>query len=254
MTNNYASGTDALNALNRTDDASNGMEFTSFKSGSTFFVKALGVADLIQFFSYGIFKQVNSFVAEKPSKKSAKGYPIDDLTPWDKAWKYHKDLSEEFSDSHGQEAGKYRAKERFAMGFFDLTSGEPIIVDVSKNQAQAIHGVITRNEKRLDKMAFELSKQGSGTSTTVSLTPVTFPDEDLTDAQRANLDKAPEAFDMTLFNGILFEADEKQQIENLVQAGFDISLIGLEAPKQDANQGAAQTEGEAEGEDDPLPF
>jgi hypothetical protein len=32
---------------------------------------------------------------------------------------------------------------------------------------------------------------------------------------------------MTLFDGLLYEADEKQQIENLVAAGFDITLIGL---------------------------
>lgn len=238
----YQSGADALNALNRPEGGGSNVEFSSFKTGTTYFVKVLGAADLIQFFSYGIFKQVNSFVAANPSKKSANGYPIDNLTPWDKAWKYHKDLSKEFSDHHGQEAGKYRAKERFAMGFFDLTSGEPIIIDVSKNQAQAIHGVIQRNEKRLDKLAFELTKQGSGTNTTVTLSPVMFPDEDLTDEQRANLDKAPDKFDMTLFDGILFEADEVQMIENLIAAGFDISLIGLEAPKS--------TEGGAEGDEE----
>lgn len=228
----FQSGADALNALNASNESGSGMEFTSFKTGTTLFVKVLGAADLISFFSYGIFKQVNSFVAKNPSKKSANGYPIDDYTPWDRAWKYHKDLSKEFNDHHGQEASKYRASQRFAMGFFDLTSGEPIIVDVSKNQAQAIHGVIKRNEKRLSDMSFELSKQGSGTSTTVSLTPIMYPEDDLTDAQRANLDKAPETFDMKLFEGLLFEADEDEQITNLITAGFDISLIGLERPSQ----------------------
>lgn len=226
------------------------MEFTSFKTGTTLFVKVLGAADLISFYSYGIFKQVNSFVAAKPSKKSANGYPVDEYTPWDLAWKYHKDLSKEFNDHHGQEASKYRASQRFAMGFFDLTSGEPIIVDVSKNQAQAIHAVIKRNEKRLADMSFELSKQGSGTSTTVSLTPIMYPEDDLTDAQRANLDKAPESFDMKLFDGLLYEMEEAEQIEQLISVGFDVSLIGLQAPNK------AQAEGGAEGESgsDPLPF
>ncbi|MGN7387766.1 hypothetical protein [Sporosarcina sp. SAFN-015] len=255
---NYTAGADALNALNRSDDAGTANEFTSFKSGTTFFVKALGTADLIQFFSYGIFNKVNSFVADKPSKKSAKGYPVDDLTVWDRAWKHHKDLSQEFNDYHGQEASKYRCKERFAMGFYDLTTGELIVIDVSKKQAQAIHAIIVKNEKRLDKMAFELSKQGSGTSTTVSLSPVMFPDEDLTDVQRANLDKAPDKFDMSRFDGILFEADEKQQIENLIQAGFDIALIGLERPaigeSASTNDPFAQGEGPIEVSDDDLPF
>jgi len=233
----YQSGADALNALNATNESGSGMEFTSFKTGTTLAVKVLGSADLITFFSYGVFKVVNSFVAKEPSKKSANGYPVDNLTVWDKAWKYHKDLSKEFNDHHGQEASKYRASQRFAMGFFDLTSGEPIIVDVSKNQAQAIHAVIKRNEKRLADMSFELSKQGSGTSTTVSLTPIMYPEEDLTDAQRANLGKAPESFDMKLFEGLLFEADEAEQITNLITAGFDISLIGLERPAAGGSEG-----------------
>src|SRR5690625_1950766 len=232
----FVSGADALDVLNQEDGGGNNAEFSSFKSGTTYFVKGLGTADLIQFFSYGIFKQVNSFVAEKPSKKTANGFPVEDLTPWDKAYLYHRELSKEWTDEHGQEASKYRAKQRFAMGFFDLSSGEPIIIDVSKNQAQAIHGNIKKYEKRLDQMAFELSKQGSGRDTTVSLSPVMFPEEDLTEIQQKNLAEAPEEFDMKLFDGILFEADEAQQIENLIQAGFDISLLGLEAPKKEEDR------------------
>lgn len=247
---NYTTGADAIDALNATSESGSGAEFTSFKSGTTLFVKALGTANLISFFSYGIYKQVNSFVADKPSKKSKAGYPVEDLTPWDKAWKYHKDLSQEFNDTHGQEAGKYRAKQRFALGFYDLTSGEPIIIDLSKNQAQAVHAVIKRNEKRLDKMAFELTKQGESTGTTVSLTPVMFPDEDLTDAQRANLEKAPAEFDMTLFDGLLFEIDEAEQVKLLTQSGFDVKLIGYDAsPSTDAPTG-----GDSDDAEDPLPF
>src|SRR5690625_5115157 len=246
----FVSGADALDVLNQEDGGGNNVEFSSFKSGTTYFVKVLGTADLIQFFSYGIYNRVNSFVADKPSKKSAAGNPVEDLTVWDKAWKYHKDLSEEWTDEHGQEAAKYRPKQRFAMGFFDLTSGEPIIIDVSKNQAQAIYGNIKKYEKRLGQMAFELSKQGSGRDTTVSLSPVMFPEEDLTEHQQKKLAEAPEEFDMKLFDGILFEADEAQQIENLIQAGFDISLIGLEAPK---TQGPGSGE-DGEIQDSDLPF
>jgi hypothetical protein len=233
----YQAGVDAISALNDAGGDEKKTEFTSFKSGSSFMVKVLGTADLITFYSYGIFKQVNSFVAANPSKKSAKGFPVENLTPWDKAWKYHKDLSEDFSDHHGQEAAKYKAKQRFAMGFFDLSSGQPIIVDVTKNQAQAIHAVIQKFEKKLGKVAFELSKQGSGTTTSVSLTPIIDMDEDLTPEQRANFDKAPAEFDMSLFDGLLYEADEKEQTESLVAAGFDISLIGLTL---DQNEQATQ--------------
>lgn len=249
---NYTAGTDALDALNASTEVGGGAEFTSFKTGSTFYVKVLGTASLISFYSYGVFKVINSFVAEKPSKKSKAGYPVDDLTVWDKAWKYHKDLSQDFNDHHGQEAGKYRAKQRFAMGFFDLTTGAPIIVDVSKAQAQAIHAIITKNEKRLGKFAFELSKNGSGTSTTVSLSPVMDFDDDLTPEQQANFAKAPEEFDMSLFDGLLFEVDDAEQIKLLTQAGFDVKLIGL-SPATDAPVTDAPVDNTQVAEDD-LPF
>lgn len=233
----YQAGEDALNALNETNEGGgNNTEFTSFKSGTTYFVKVLGTADLISFYSYGIYKVINSFVAKNPSKKTPNGFPIENLTPWDKAYLYHKNKSKDFTDKHGQEASKYRAKQRFAMGFFDLDSGEPIIIDVSKNQAQAIHGAIKKYEKRLNKLAFELSKEGSGTSTTVSLTPVLDMEEDLTEQQRANFDKAPAEFDMTLFDGLLYEADEDEQIELLKQAGFDVTLIGYEQDEEEGGE------------------
>ncbi len=247
----------ALDALNQSDDGGNDQEFASFKSGTTYTVKVLGTSDLIQFFSYGIFKKVNSFVAKNPSKKSAKGYPVENLTPWDKAWKYHKDLSEDFNDKHGQEVGKYRVKQRFAFGFIDLDSGEPIIVDVSKNQGQAIYAAVKKYEKKLDKLAFELSKQGESTSTTVSLTPIIDMDEDLTDEQRKNFDNAPKEFDMSLFDGLLYEADEAEQIELLKQAGFDVSLIGFNSEGQADSSASNSDEGEpidGDVDSDDLPF
>ena len=223
---NYTTGADALNALNTEQGNDKTTEFASFKSGSTYVVKVLGTANLISFFSYGIYGKLNSFVAANPSKKSAKGYPVENLTPFDKAWKYHKDLSSDFSDKHGQEASKYRAKQRFALGFYDLTSGQPIIVDVSKPQAKAIMDVINKYAKKLDKLAFELSKSGSGTSTVVSLSPILDLDEDITPEQRANFDKAPAEFDMSLFDGLLFEVDEATQVQFLTQVGFDVANIG----------------------------
>lgn len=253
---NVQAGADALTALNQTDDVGESQEFASFKSGTTYTVKVLGVADLISFYSYGIYKQVNSFVADKPSKKSRNGFPVEDLTPWDKAWKYHADLSEKFQDEHSQESYKYRAKQRFALGFIDLDTGEPIVVDLSKNQAQAVHGNITKYKERLGQFAFELSKSGQGTSTAVSLSliPVL---EDLTETQRKNFEDSPEVFDMALFDGMLYEMDESEQIEKLIEAGFDISLIGLEAPKKDASEGVDIFENDGKPtdiSDDDLPF
>lgn len=231
---------DILYADNGANTVNN--EFTPFKSGSKYYVKVLGDKDIMPFYSYGIFNKVYSFTPKNPPKRDNYGNPIEDLTPWDLAWKYHKDKSKEWTDEHGQEASKYRARQRFAMGFYDLTSGELIVIDTSKNQAQALHGVIKKFEKRLDQMAFELTKEGQGTSTTVSLTPVMFPDEDLTDEQRVNLEKAPKEFDHSRFDGIVYEADEEEQIENLIKAGFDVTLIGLEPPKTSEKDDETQDE------------
>lgn len=233
---------DVLDLLYADNSSATNNEFTPFKSGSKFYVKVLGDRDIKPFYSYGIFNVVNSFVPEKQPKRDKYGNPIEDLTPWDLAYKYHKDKSTDWTDEHSQEASKYRAKLRFAMGFYDLTSGEQIVIDVSKNQAQAIHGVIKKFAGRLDKMAFELAKTGKGTSTTVSLTPVMFPEEDLTDEQRANFEKAPEEFDHGKFEGINYEASYDEQVENLIKAGFDISLIGLEPPAKEAEGEVSEKE------------
>lgn len=244
-------GENALDALySSSEGGATKNEFTPFKSGTTYYVKVLGTADIKAEYAYGIFKVTHSFAAKNPSKKTANGFPIENLTPFDKAYLYHKGLSKEFSDQHGQEASKYRAKQRFAMGFYDLDSGEPIIIDVSKNQAQAIHGAIKKYEKKLGKLAFELSKEGSSTSTTVSLTPVLDMEEDLTDKQRANFEKAPAEFDKSLFEGLWYEADEAEQIELLDKAGFDVTLIGYERPKSEG-VGSGPNE---EITDEDLPF
>lgn len=266
----YQAGADALSALNANNDESSNTEFTSFKSGSTFNVKVLGTADLITFYSYGIFKVVNSFVAKEPSKKSAKGYPVDNLTVWDKAWKYHADKSDQFQDEHSQESYKYSPKQRFAMGFYNVDNGEQIIVDVSKNQAQVIHGSIVESADKLGRVTFKLAKKGSGTKTVVSLSPYVDTDmvdkmiaagidveDNLTLEQRNHFNGSPESFDMKLFDGLLFEADEDQQIENLVQAGFDVNLIGLDKPKGDAGAKNDATKDDADSveiSDSDLPF
>jgi hypothetical protein len=242
MTNQYQAGADALNSLNAINEggAGSSAEFASFKSGTSYKVRVMGTADLIRFYSYGIFKKINSFVAKNPSVKNARGFAESNLTPWDKASKYYTDLAFQARDNgdvkkeeeYKAEASKYRAKERYALGFINLEDGAPIIVDLSKKQAQGVHAVIKKNEKKIfaGKAAFELEKNGSSTSTVVMLSPLSLDpeDEELTEKEIANYNKfAGKEFDMSLFEGLLYEAEEKEQIENLVAAGFDISLIGL---------------------------
>ncbi|KLK98053.1 hypothetical protein XJ18_17640 [Bacillus pumilus] len=234
----YTSGADALNALNATNEGGGGgnsAEFASFKTGTVYKVRVMSAFDLIRFFSYGIYKKVNSFSAANPSTLNKNGFPESNLTSWDRAWKYYQDQKKAAADrgdakaeeAAKQEAAKYRVKERYALGFINLETGQPIIVDLSKTQATTVHAVIKKQEKKLGRIAFELEKSGSGTNTVVSLTPLIDMEEDLTEAERKHFaDQDGKEFDMSLFDGLIYEADEKEMIENLVAAGFNLALIG----------------------------
>lgn len=230
MAAKYTGGIDALNAL-ETENNSGDMEFYSLRSGSSVKVRVLGLQDLIRFRSYGIFKQINSFVAEKPSEYSAKGFPPrDSEVPWDKAFNYYSELAfaednEKVQKELRAEGRKYLGKERFALGLIDLETGLPIVIDMSKKQAKSVHSVFKKNEKKLGTKAFEIEKSGSGTDTVVTATSLDM--DDLTDKEAKNFDKYDgEEFDMSLFDDLLYTADEKEQLEFLTQAGFDITLIG----------------------------
>lgn len=241
-------GLDAISALNDEGGSSgSGPEFSSFKSGTTYKVKVLGLHDLSAEYTYGIYKKVNSFAATKPSKKSAKGNPIANYTPWDLAWKYHKDRSDDWQDEHGQEAAKYRPTQRFAFGFINLETGEPIIIDLSKKQGQVVYSVIQRNEKRLDKKYFELSKTGTGMNTVVMMSAEDL--DELTDKEREHFDNAPKEFDKEMLKNVWVRKSEKEQVELLMDAGFDVSLIGfdpdIKSEKGNSEEPPRQTEEES---------
>lgn len=225
----YQSGLDALTALHATnEDSGSKSEFATFKSGTSYIVKVVDKSAVQLAYGYGSFNDnINSFVAKNPSKRNAKGYVDGDETPWDKASAYHKAKSAVYTDENGQLAYKYAGKPRFAMAFFDVNTGEYIIVDLTKNQALAVSAVIAKNEKKLDKKPFELEKTGTGTSTAVTLSPLDL--DDLTDAQQAKFADAPKEFDPSVFTGIWYEKDDEEQIADLRKSGFDVSLLGYDA-------------------------
>lgn len=219
-------GTEALNALNAEPGQSNRNEFSSFKAGTKLFVKVLGTADVAVTYQYGSFeKGIKSFTAKNPSVKSPTGYPTENLTSWDKVAKYFGDKSEKFGDENSQKAYQFRPKQRFALGFFDLDKGEEIVIDLSKAQARGVMSTIERYGERLNGMAFELEKSGEGLKTQVTLMPVLDLDYDLTEDQRKNFDKAPESFDHSKFEGLLFESDDVDMAKKLVQAGVDLAIL-----------------------------
>jgi hypothetical protein len=103
------------------------------------------------------------------------------------------------------------------------------VLDFTKKQfEEVIKPALIKYDGKKDKVAFEISKDGSGTNTKISLMPVLDMTDDLTEKEQANFEKfIGKEFNVKNFEGLLFEADDKTQTENLVAAGFDITLIGL---------------------------
>lgn len=242
-------GVGAIEELNAVESAASGenAKFTKLRSGSTIKVRVKGTEDLASYYNYGSYDRgVYSFTPTNPPKRNAKGFVVSDPTPWDLAAQYYQDLANNTEDKAEQEKLKaeariYRGELRFMMGFYDLETGEDIVIDFSKNQMSVIRAAIVKYAKKLDKVAFELSKQGSGTSTTVSLSPVLDMDEDLTDKERETFAKADgKPFNDAMFDNLVYECDPAEQIENLVKAGFDVSLIGLSAKSDEATQEGGQ--------------
>lgn len=248
----YQGGNDALEALET--EKGGDMEFYSLRSGTSVVVRVMGIRDMIRFRSYGIYKLINSFVAENPSTYSEKGFPKSDLTPWDKAFQHYSDLAfeeenEKVQKELRQEGRKYLGKDRFALGFIDLSTGLPIIIDLSRKQALSVVGTFkdVDSKGKLDKKAFKLTKSGSGTDTIVTASTLDL--DDLSEKELKNFEKFNDKkFDMNLFGDILYTADEKEQVELLAQAGFDVSLIGYSA------EGEAPPATDGEASDDDLPF
>lgn len=260
----FKKGADALGLLNQeSNGSSTSSEFAKFKSGTTLKVKVQGIEDIISYVGYGVFKKVNTFVAKNPSTRNDRGYVESNPTPWDQASQHYYDKAKAAADNGAsedevkvirQEAYKYAGKERYAIGFHDLTDGADIVVDFTKVQAKELYAIINKYGKKLDKMAFELSKQGARQDTKVTLMPIIDMDDDLTDKERANFEKAVgQSFNSKLFEGLLFEADEKTQKENLVAAGFDLNLIGLTLDS-DAGGNDSDFASNNEVKDEDFPF
>lgn len=259
---NYSSGIDALNALTETNEGgAGGAEFSSLANGAKFKVRAFGLIDFIQFYSYGIYKKVNSFSAATPSVKDKNGFAVANLTPWDKASEYYMKLAfaakeagdEKKYEDLKKDAALYRAKKRFAFGFVDLATGEPVFFDISQKQGQAVHTILTKNEKKLGKVAFELEKIGSSTNTSALLSVLSLDEEDaeVNHRERENFAKYNgKEFDKTLFDGLVYEISDAEQLTLLTQAGFDIALIGASK----AESSTEETAGGIEIDEESLPF
>jgi hypothetical protein len=115
-----------------------------------------------------------------------------------------------------------KAKDRGLFGFFDLETGEPIVVDTTGAQATSLIAQIEKNAKHIGKLAFELSKEGEGTKSAFLLTPIIDMDE-LTDKQRANFEACGEKeFDDTLFEKVFTLREWSDQLDDLRKFGVEL--------------------------------
>lgn len=231
-----------------------------FPSGTSLKVRIKSAEDSAEYYAHGVYGKVNTFVPKTPADRNAKGYVTGNHSVWDRA----ADLL--YADARAaKEAGApeadvklitdkaylLKSKARYLIGFGNLETGGDGFVDLTPKQAKGVLAAITKYAKKLDKVAFELTKAGSSTDTTVTLSPVLDMDEDLTDQERANFAKCGETpFSFESFEGFLFEADEAEQTKNLVIAGFDIARLGLSI-----GAAAAKADGDAPpiDENDGLP-
>lgn len=244
-------GNDALNSATANDGAVKESPIVSLKTGTSYKVGIKSIEDVAEYYGYSIFKKVNTFVPKNPAERNAKGFITANPTVWDRAAELlytEANAAKEAGASDADvkpltdEAYLYRGKPKFLRAFFDLETGKDIVIDFSPKQEKTIKAVILKYAKKLDKIAFELSKTGESTNAVVALSPLIDMDEDLTDKQRENYGKLGAApFDMESLETCLYVADESEQIKNLVIAGFDIGRLGLtyggetSAPKTDAD-------------------
>ncbi|CAM2954542.1 hypothetical protein PASE110613_09380 [Paenibacillus sediminis] len=227
----------AAAAATNGDDGGKDSPIVSFKSGSTYKVGVRSINDVAEYFGYGIYGKVNTFVPKSPAVRNAKGSIQSGHGVWDRASDLLYADAKVAEESGASEADVkptkdmaylLRGKKRYLRAFYDLTTGQDIVIDLSPNQEKVIKGAIEENIDDLDAIAFKLSKKGTGQGAVVSLNAIVKMERDLTDEERANFAKlGDEPFDLADFETCLYVADEDEQVKNLVIAGFDIARLGL---------------------------
>lgn len=233
----------------------------SFKSGSVFKVGVKSINDVAEFYGYGMYGdknhgKVNTFVPKNPAIRNARGYVDSNPSVWDRAADLlyadankakEAGASEDAVKEITDEAYLYKGKKRYLRAFYDLTTGKDIVVDLSPKQEAVLKSAIEDNIEDLDVIAFKLAKKGAGSNATVSLNAIVKMERDLTEEERANFAKiGDEPFDLADFETCLYQADEDEQVKNLVIGGFDIARLGLSIGA------AAQTDTQTDADPTPV--
>lgn len=227
----------------------------TLKSGSSFKVRVPSADELVEVYIHSVYEVFYSTPCTR-----------DDL--YDKAtdllYGDAKALKEEGKEDEAEKVGKLayqlKAKPRYLFGFINLENGEPIIIDLSKKQAQGVIATVKKYEKKLDVLAFEISKTGKGQSTTVGFNPLMFLEEDLTADELKHFNESKgKAIDEEVYANCLYVKNEQEQAEDLIaferkNKGVDlIKRLGLEELTQQETHGEpepVEENGEGEGDYD----
>lgn len=215
-------GDEALeSAMSENQDYSKAL--VSFKSGTSFKVRIPEGAISAEYKAHSVYKCFYTTPCTG-----------DDL--YDKAtdilYKEKKRLEEagdqKMAEEIGKLAGMIRAKERYLIAFFNLETGEPFLIDLTKNQAKDIGAKLKKYRDKKDKFAFELSKSGTSTDTKVDLDIII---DDLDPSLQKTFDSlAGKEIDQEVFGKVLPIRDRQGQIDDIKafadvvkkKTGFDL--------------------------------
>ena len=216
--------------------------FASFKSGSSYKVRINSLDDVVGYEAASVFK-------------------VFDTTPVEKKSLYHKAAEllyqdaknakdESTSEAIRKQAYLVKPKPRYILAAIDLETGEKLYVDLTKNQAKAVIAVVQKKAKKLDSLAFELTKTGESTSTAVSLTQLDEDELDAKELENFGKSKGIEFADED-FEALLQYKGEDEQLDDLYQ--FDRKLADRVAGKPSVNASKA-AEPDPDVDEDDLPF
>jgi len=218
-------GVDAAKSATAEQQHDASKALVTLKSGTTLKVRVLSKNDSAEYFAASVYKVFNT-TPVAPGNLYQKAANI--------LFEQAKSAATQAeADELKAKARALKPKPRYLFGFINLENGEPIVIDLSKAQAQVIYQALEKYEKKIGKVAFELSKSGTGTSTVVSFSPVLDMDEDLTEVERKNFEEAGgKEFPAELFEKVLYMKTEEEQLADLKAFGFDVSLLGLEGSSE----------------------
>lgn len=183
----------------------------------------------------------HSFYDEKNDKNNVLPFACDKerdpkaADPFDKASEYllaqakvrydNKEYGEGNPDPDYIFGKSLKASMRIQFGFYNLEEGKEFIIELAPKHANPIKEAIEKKADKIGTFAFELTRSGSKSESTYSLTPCI---DDLTDVQQKNFEECAKPFDTDLYQSSIHYKSETEQLKSLQKIGFDITLIGYD--------------------------